>query len=144
MSDFEIICHGAFKAQRFEVVNPVEFGNLQRICKALGIIPRKIEKEFFKKTYCPVCETFIIDYVRHFRKEKVNKKVGRLRNEKAIQYLVYIGDNCREIINFGAPHGTKSNFNTVHGKKNKPYDMNDRRRYWDSTPVFQRELTAVG
>ena len=110
MSDFEIKCHGVFAAKRFRLIE----------------LPENVKEEFFKKAYCPICENFIIFYTRIFKTGKLNKRVGKLRNEKAIDYLIKNQDNCIEILDSKIESGSGSNLNWKYGKNNSIYNFNDK------------------
>jgi len=128
MSDFEVKCCRAIYARKFKLIDPSEYANLRNICKFLGIIPKEIKEEFFKKNTCPVCGNFILEYTRIYKTGKVEKRFGKLKNDKAIKYLVNVEGNYKEIPDIKIETGSKSNLSYCYGKNNTIYNYNNKSR----------------
>lgn len=128
MSDSEIkCCNRTYAAKKYELIKCYcVFYNLLKICKALGLKTREIKKETYKKTYCTECGTFIIEYNREYKDNKIKKRFGRLKNKKAIEYLAQNADNSREIIDYSVQKGSSSAANFFYGHNNRQYTLNDK------------------
>lgn len=130
MSEFEIKCHGVFRAKRFRVVKPAI---------------NDVIKEEYKICDCPICGLVIVRQ-REYKKlpdKPLKKSHSRLRDKKALDYLVETLYNRTELIDYSEPKGSKSASQWFHGYKGIQYDHNGK-SHGSVVSIPQKELVLAG